>query len=116
MYIPVVELTTGGQLNQAEDKMAEEETTDASEGIQDFLDNAKDAVGVDLAELLQGMMQANEEDATFRQEVMRRMDILIANQLKMYEILKYSAEVLKHQVLAAKAAVSGEATGDSEVP
>ncbi len=88
--------------------MAENETTDASEGIQDFLDKAKDAVGVDLAELLQGMMQANEEDAAFRTEVMRRMDILIANQLKMYAVLE---DIAKNQVVEDKEAIS-----DSEVP
>ncbi len=63
--------------------MAEEEKT-TEEAIATFMDSAKKATGFDIPSLLSGMMEANVEDATFRSEVIKRFDVLIANQEKLY--------------------------------
>lgn len=63
--------------------MAEEEEATA-EAIASFMDSAREATGFDIPSLLSGMMEANVEDATFRAEVIKRFDTLIANQEKIY--------------------------------
>ncbi len=67
--------------------MTEEPTPDPeidAEQITGFMDTAKEALGFDIPTLLSGMMEANAEDATFRAEVIKRFDVLIENQLKIY--------------------------------
>lgn len=63
--------------------MADDEEASV-EAIASFMDKAKEATGFDIPTLLSGMMEANVEDATFRAEVIKRFDVLIANQEKIY--------------------------------
>ena len=60
-----------------------EPETDADK-MSGYMDSAKEALGFDIPTLLTGMMEANAEDATFRAEVIKRFDVLIKNQQRIY--------------------------------
>jgi hypothetical protein len=58
------------------------------EDVKDFLSKAQDALGMDIGELLAEIGKTNAEDQAFRQEVLKRFDVLLDNQRLIYARLK----------------------------